>query len=148
MDSATEFLFAHDVHSLSAGLPYPYYTPLSKNADLHNHPANQFARAFDEAQKLTALRARRGIMWPLYEMWRDEVEVPMRVVRAFVEPIVKGAVEREKGRALKEGRGYSKNGIGEVPREGESLLEHLVKLTDGKSSLLFDGGMTKRVGKF
>ncbi|KXN81021.1 Cytochrome P450 52A6 [Leucoagaricus sp. SymC.cos] len=63
MDSATEFLFVHGIHSLSAGISYPYYTPLSLTASANNHLANRFARAFDEAQKQAALRARRGVLF-------------------------------------------------------------------------------------
>ncbi|KAF9443684.1 cytochrome P450 [Macrolepiota fuliginosa MF-IS2] len=131
MDSATEFLFAHDVHSLAAGLPYPHYSPLvaaSSNAD---HPANQFAKAFDEAQRLTSLRMRRGGFWPLMEFWKDKVEEQMCVVRGFIEPIVADAVE---GRRRERERGEGELGDKEV-KEGESLLEHLVKLTDDETIL-------------
>ncbi|PPQ73115.1 hypothetical protein CVT26_014736, partial [Gymnopilus dilepis] len=43
MDSATEFLFAQDVRSLDAGLPYPYYAPPANSVEggvNWDHPAN------------------------------------------------------------------------------------------------------------
>lgn len=62
LDSATEFLFGHCVHSLSAGLPYSPNFPPPPGAIVNNeaNPANQFAKAFGEAQNLIA---RRGHLW-------------------------------------------------------------------------------------
>ncbi|EDR04930.1 cytochrome P450 [Laccaria bicolor S238N-H82] len=75
MDSATEFLFAHD-----------------------------FSRAFDEAQRITSFRSRRGGSWPLQEFWSDKKK-------------------RELGEQEKPA------GDREV-RDGESLLDHLINYTD------------------
>lgn len=127
MDSATEFLFAHDVQSLAAGLPYPHYSPLAAASNNSDHPANRFAKAFDEAQRLTALRVRRGRLWPLAEFWSDKIEEQMAIIRDFIEPIVADAVGRKRERE----RVYGVQKDKEV-KEGESLLEHLVKLTDGE----------------
>lgn len=129
MDSATEFLFAHDVCSLAAGLPYPHYNPLAAASNNVNHPANKFARAFDDVQRLTAMRVRRGWIWPLTELFKDKVEEPLEVVRGFIEPIVAKALEKKREREKVHGVEENK----EV-QEGESLLEHLVKLSDGAFS--------------
>lgn len=128
MDSATEFLFAHDVCSLEAGIPYPFNSPLAAATEAvrAQHPANKFAKAFDEAQRLSALRSRRGYLWPLTEFWKDKVEEQMVVVRSFIEPIVAEALRKKKEKNSIEDENDKEVG------EGESLLEHLVKLTDGK----------------
>ncbi len=126
MDSATEFLFAHDVRSLAAGLPYPHYNPLAAASNNVNHPANKFARAFDEAQRLAALRVRRGRLWPLNEFFKDKVGEQMEIVRGFVDPIVIKAIEKKREREKVHGVEENK----EV-KDGESLLDHLVKLSDG-----------------
>jgi hypothetical protein len=93
MDCATQFLFGKDVRSLSAGLPYP-----NQPEDL-THPANAFAHAFARAQGVLVRRSRIGRMWPLTEFWGDVSEPHMKVVNAFVEPLVSQAVEKKKLRA-------------------------------------------------
>lgn len=138
MDSATEFLFAQDVHSLGAGLPYPgshYYKPTPEHAKLAQeqarHPASVFTRAFDEAQRCVAFRSRWGVYWPLTEFWKDQVKAKMVVVNAFITPILQEAVRKKKELgSLDEEKTVS--GKEREVKEGESLLEHLINYTDSK----------------
>ena len=91
LDSATEFLFGHCVHILSAGLPYPTSAAealnISTNA-LVNDPASRFSEAFANAQMNGASRSRYGSLWPLFEFWKDKTEDDMKVMEAFVSPII------------------------------------------------------------
>ncbi|KAF9041455.1 cytochrome P450 monooxygenase pc-3 [Panaeolus papilionaceus] len=143
MDSATEFLFGHDVRSLSAGLPYPSTSALYNSVTLHpnnvSHPANLFSRAFDEAQRLTALRVRRGENWPLLEFWKDGVKEAMTVVNAFIDPIVKNALDRKRELAqqgnVEKGTDKVKNLADREVKEGETLLDHLINYTDDETVL-------------
>jgi hypothetical protein len=130
LDSATEFLFGNDVRSLSAGLPYPYNSPLSPSY-AHSHPANVFAHAFSEAQRLSGLRGRYGSAWPLKEFWKDNVKVHRQVIDKFIDPILAEAIARKE--ISKDGTGL-KDGEREV-KDGETLLDHLVNYTEGKSLL-------------
>lgn len=105
------------------------------NTVAHDHPANKFSKAFDEAQRLIALRSRRGVNWPLAEFWRDRVDEQMVVVNGFIEPILRAAVERK--RMLNTDNGSEKssekvafNTDREV-KDGESLLDHLINYTEG-----------------
>ncbi|KAG6841331.1 hypothetical protein C0991_012156 [Blastosporella zonata] len=127
MDSATEFLFAKDVHSLGAGLPYPHYSPLALSTAAENHPANIFSKAFDEAQRLLAFRARYGAAWPLTEFWKDKVTDKMVPIFEFITPILTEAVARNK--ALSNDEKLRANVDREV-QDGESLIDHLIKYTD------------------
>ncbi|KAF8350986.1 cytochrome P450 [Amanita rubescens] len=135
MDSATEFLFGQNVHSLGAGLPYPgshYYAPTLEHLKLaqeqQQHPANVFTRSFDEAQRRIAFRSRWGVYWPLIEFWRDEVKTKMVVVNKFIMPILERAVRKKKELGtLDEEKKLS--GDREV-KEGETLLDHLINYTD------------------
>jgi hypothetical protein len=136
MDSATEFLFAQDVHSLRAGLPYPgshYYkaTPehLKLAQDQARHPANVFTRAFDEAQRRVAFRSRWGVYWPLVEFWTDQVKAKMVVVNAFITPILQEAVRKKKELGT---LGDEKTIKEREVKEGESLLDHLINYTDSE----------------
>jgi len=114
MDSASEFLLGTDVRSLSGDLPYPSTVKAATNR--RAHPSDSFGNAFQKAQVATAARSRLGQFWPLAEFWENKVEKEMQTVFDYVDPIVKRALE-----AKMEGEG-----------EDETLLEHLIKLTDGK----------------
>ncbi|KAG6845855.1 hypothetical protein H0H87_002546 [Tephrocybe sp. NHM501043] len=129
MDSATEFLFAKDVHSLAAGLPYPHYSPLARSAAAESHPANIFSKAFDEAQRLLAFRSRYGAAWPLTEFWKDKVAEKMTPIFEFITPILTEAVARNK--AVNKDEKLNTNEDREV-QDGESLIDHLIKYTDGE----------------
>ncbi|KAH6890040.1 cytochrome P450 monooxygenase pc-3 [Coprinopsis sp. MPI-PUGE-AT-0042] len=91
-----EFLFAKDVQSLTAGIPYPHYSPLAASSANPHHPANEFSKAFDEAQRLTAMRSRVGVNWPLAEFWQDRVKQQMKVIDKFIDPILATAIQRKK----------------------------------------------------
>ncbi|KAF9500217.1 cytochrome P450 [Pleurotus eryngii] len=132
LDSATEFLFGQNVRSLSAGLPYPHYDPRSNDSVFKNHPANLFAVAFGEAQSNVALRSRYGINWPLAEPWVDKTAKQMKVVKRFIEPILKEAVERKKAMGDMEKNTAADREV----KEGETLLDHLVNYTDDRKVLL------------
>jgi len=133
MDSATEFLFSQDVCSLAAGLPYPHYSSLV-NTISHDHPANKFSRAFDEVQRLIAVRARRGVNWPIAEFWTDKVMEQMKVINGFIEPIMRAAVIRKQAQHgdTKEQAVVEKD---RDVKDGESLLDHLINYTEGASLL-------------
>ncbi|KAJ7182427.1 cytochrome P450 [Mycena crocata] len=132
LDAATSFLFAQDVQSLSAGLPYPHYVTDDAAKTAHaTHPSNVFAAAFQQAQLIVALRNRFGEHWPLAEFWVDKLEAPMRVVRDFLDPILREAVAKKKAMDALGGGVEKRNDVGDREvQEGESLLEHLVNYTD------------------
>lgn len=131
LDSATEFLFGKDVCSLSAGLVYPPDSPLATNIAFQNHPANQFAHAFLEAQSATSYRGRFGRPWRLFEFWSDRVKKHMHVCHEFIDPILKEALSKKK--ASKEaGLIPEKSAKEREVLEGETLLDHLVNYTEGE----------------
>ncbi|KAJ3569110.1 hypothetical protein NP233_g5265 [Leucocoprinus birnbaumii] len=123
LDSATEFLFGHCVHSLNAGLPYPHtvsYVPTNVQTP-EKRLANDFSAAFLDAQFVISQRERFGPIWPLFELFADKTRQPMKVVNAFIEPIIataiakKNSVQHEKEKVSEEGAG--------------TLLDHLVEVT-------------------
>ena len=124
LDSASEFLLGDSLESISAGLPYPYnaqHTPRVKRTS-KGDDANSFASPFLEAQETISLRERLGWAWPLVEFWKDRAKTPMEVVNAYIEPIVHTALEKKRSGALDE-----------KDRESETLLESLVRDTQGTS---------------
>ncbi|KAJ3806004.1 cytochrome P450 monooxygenase pc-1 [Lentinula lateritia] len=143
LDSATEFLFGSCVNSLAAGLPYPHNvaptvvsgsatpnsislgTLLSPNASAFSL-ARDFSKAFLEAQEAVGSRERFSMIWPLLEIHKDRTKEPMKVINAFIQPIVDEAVTKMKSQ--KELRQMS--GLAVDNDENETLLDHLVKQTD------------------
>jgi len=127
LDCASEFLFGSDVRSLSADLPYP--SAIKPATSRRVHPSDSFADAFQRAQVASAARSRFGYFWRLIEFWEDGVEKEIQTVFDYVDPIVERALETKRMKELSKAQGED---------EDETLLEHLVKLTDGKRPLLPD----------
>ncbi|KAG5653249.1 hypothetical protein H0H81_001506 [Sphagnurus paluster] len=119
LDSASEFLFGHCVHSLTAGLPYPHnasYVPPDSSTPQANR-ANEFARAFLEAQEVAARRERLGWVWPLTEIMADKTKEPMRIVNEYLDPIVQEAIAKKQAAPKLDEK--------EV-EDGQTLIDHLV----------------------
>jgi len=122
LDTATEFLFARNVQSLSAELPYPsthkgrYTRP--------THPSDEFAAAFTRAQELTLPRTFYGVIWPLFEFWQDAVTAKKDLTDKFINPVIDAALQKKK----------AANGVYELDKDGGCLLDHLVNQTDGAIS--------------
>ena len=134
LDSATEFLFGHDVQSLASALPYPYYKS-SPSSDPESHiPSSQadtFTRAFGQAQMLTAFRSRFGEHWPLAEFWKNKTEEQMDVVKEFLNPILTEAINKKHEKIAAGELIITDETKGREVQEGETLLDHLVNYTDG-----------------
>ena len=127
LDSATEFLFATCVHSLANTLPYPHDAPPALRTPAADAASEDFARAFAAAQEAVTFRVRVGDIWPYFELLGSKTQAHMRVVDAFLDPILKAAVEKARVEKTMLG-GRSKEEIG----EDETLLDHLVKFTSGR----------------
>ena len=120
LDSATEYLFGKDVHSQSAGLAYPDLpSPLFKtnSSVFDNHPSNTFVKALLQGQNVVAFRSKMGGVWPLTEIWRDNVAPFRKDLDQFVEPLIQDALNRKQ----------QKEGV----NEGGTLLDFLVDQTTG-----------------
>lgn len=146
LDSATEFLFGSSVHSMATGIPYPHHAPAFLRSSVglgeaaHTHAslsrrstADSFAEAFLESQVMIATRLRMGWLWPLMEVGKDVTDEPMRAVSAFVDPIVKEAIERgRREKALAKAEGQVREKGPDVVGEGDTLLSHLVRADTGE----------------
>ncbi|KAL5533818.1 hypothetical protein ACEPAG_278 [Sanghuangporus baumii] len=122
LDSATEFLFGHCVHILHAGLPYSPNLASSRHAEnKSSDPATLFSQALANAQMTAGRRARLGDMWPLFEMAKDLTKEDMRIVNAFIDPILEEAVAK---------RGMLQDFTAKKEiAEDETLLDHLITYT-------------------
>lgn len=141
LDSATDFLFGACVNSLDAGLPYPAnFRPLAasgsggtEGTDLGS-AAEVFARAFGEALWWISVRSRIGDVWPLWEIFEDKTKKHMEVVNAYIEPILQEALSKKitNMEQMGEERTGQKTDGKEGIKDDETLLDHLVKYTDGE----------------
>jgi hypothetical protein len=125
LDSATEFLFGHDVESLSANIPYPPSAAHLNKPSFYNHPSTIFAKAFGEGQSLTVFRSSLGKDWPLLEFWSDKVAPLRKVMDNFTEPLMEAALAK---RDLELSKGVN----AKDNDEKDNLLAHLVRHTQGK----------------
>ncbi|KZV72290.1 cytochrome P450 [Peniophora sp. CONT] len=125
LDSATAFLFNHDVASLSAGLIYPPGAPESVNHD-KAHPSNAFAHAFSSAQHRIAFRSFLGDVWALTELTGDKTKKDMDIVNAYIEPIIEEAIRNKREGKVAE--------VDEKTVEGHtSLLDYLLSVTEDRA---------------
>jgi hypothetical protein len=130
LDSATDFLFGTCVNSLDAGFPYPENHRLHSTDESTLSSAEKFARAFGDAQWDIATRLRIGALWPLTEMRGDRTKKSMEVVDAYINPILDEALKKRAH--LAEKSIDSGKTVKEEISEDETLLDHLVKQTDGE----------------
>ncbi|KAF5332143.1 hypothetical protein D9611_008194 [Ephemerocybe angulata] len=135
MDTASEFLLGASVDSLNIladDMPQPYNHPHhhSSAEAFKKYPANVFCDAFLEAQLVAAQRDRHEWIWPLWEIFEDKAKPYMKVVDAFMLPIVEEAVAKNSEKLRLNG-GDAKNEIG----DDETLLDHLSSQTSDRKIL-------------
>ena len=143
LDSATEFLFGACVHSLRSTLPFPRNPAASASSpfaaaalapapDREKGPdeAEAFTSALLKAEHLCSERAMQDKLWPLWEMRVDKSRAHMRVVDAYLRPILEEALVK-KARRERGGKARLVEAADEI-EDGETLLDHLVKYTSGE----------------
>ena len=112
------------MHSLRADLPYAHNDPASALVVRAENAEDGFSRAFLAAQYIISMRTRLGWMWRLKELTHDLTAEHMKVVDGYIQPILEQAIKKNKEKRAA--------GI-EKAEEDETLLDHLVKQTDGEA---------------
>ncbi|KAF8125693.1 cytochrome P450 [Mycena galopus ATCC 62051] len=126
MDSSSEFLFGHNAHTLSAGLPYPSNVAADIASTTSSNGSNAFARALNLAQDVTMGRGALGAAWPVAEFWHNKLTEPIRVVREFLDPILSEAVARRRANGGEKVENADTHAGDREVQEGETLVEHLL----------------------
>ncbi len=126
LDSATEFLFGTSVHSLKSELPYAHSDSVYSQFARPHDSAEKFSHAVFGVQEALAMRLRLGGTWPLQEIRRDKSAEHMQVIDEFLKPILTEAIAKNRNVGSPKGNAETQD------EEHETLLDHLVKLTDGK----------------
>jgi hypothetical protein len=94
---------------------------------------NAFGTAFSAAQIIMLEREALGKWWPLLEIWQDKTRKHMSVIENVIDPILKNALKkRQEDGVDAESLGRKVKVVPQEVAEGETLLEHLVKVTEGK----------------
>ncbi|CCO35695.1 hypothetical protein BN14_09813 [Rhizoctonia solani AG-1 IB] len=124
LDSGTEFLFGRDVCSLAAPLPYPQEKPKDDSAS--------FAAAFGRAQDLLSDRFSLGHLWPWMELFWNRTEEEMKVIHAYVTPILKRKLDEKRVLRFdnKTKAAAEDSDVKGLEEAEDTLLDHLVQLTD------------------
>ncbi|KAJ7614903.1 cytochrome P450 [Roridomyces roridus] len=130
LDAATSFMFARDMQSIAAPMPYPHYVPSSTTATATIKP-HAVAAAFRDAQLVTASRYRLGEHWPLSEFWKDELTGPVKIIHEYLDPILEEAIAKKRAEE-REGKGKTAD---EAAQEGQTLLDHLLTFTEDRTIL-------------
>ncbi|QRW20644.1 cytochrome P450 family protein [Rhizoctonia solani] len=117
LDSGTEFLFGRDTRSLDAPLPYPHGKPADDSAS--------FAAAFSRAQGQVMQRFGLAMFWPWMELFWDRTAEDMKIINAYVTPILRKKLER--------GSDIESKPTNEGDQDADTLLDHLVKFTQDES---------------
>ncbi|KAF8723818.1 hypothetical protein AX14_009145 [Amanita brunnescens Koide BX004] len=71
-------------------------------------------------------RERFGWIWPLSEIWEDKTRKPMQIVDGYIEPIIQEALAKKKAGT------FDTKDTGDHLDEGETLLDHLIRVTEGE----------------
>ena len=83
-----------------------------------------FMTAFESAQQIVTNRGRLGPIWPLFELFKDKNEEHSKVVKQWLDPLVKKALADK--RRLEEMEMSS-------PIADKCFLQHLADSTNGKN---------------
>ncbi|KAH8101718.1 cytochrom P450 [Cristinia sonorae] len=126
LDSASEFLFGKCVNVLESPLPYPPRSPEAARQVGVLSLADRFARAFARAQDTIASRGRLGYIWPWLEIFKDKTKDDMKIVDAFLNPILKDALEKRRNEVE---AGLWQDVDGEEVADEDTFLDHLVRTT-------------------
>jgi hypothetical protein len=80
-----------------------------------------------------------GWVWKLSEPWKDKIADDMKVITAFIAPVIDKALqqedERKKADQIPYGAPNSAQSTHEKVEEGETLLSHLVKTSRDRKLL-------------
>ncbi|KAI6015338.1 cytochrome P450 monooxygenase CYP63 [Pisolithus orientalis] len=127
IDAASEFLFGKNLDTLSGSLPRPSSSSPFERGSVTDDAWGTFTRAFETLQRINTLRARTGLIWPLFELFDDKTVPYVDTVRQWIDPLVKRTLE-EKAAAKRAG----------VERnvEEKTFLQHLADSTEAQTACL------------
>ncbi|KAF8882235.1 cytochrome P450 monooxygenase CYP63 [Infundibulicybe gibba] len=92
LDAASEFLFGKNLDTISASLPVAGKTTMGPKGSATTDEWGSFAQAFEMAQQIITTRGRIGHLWPLFELFWDKSEPHIKVIRSWLDPLVKQAL--------------------------------------------------------
>ncbi|KAG6833307.1 hypothetical protein H0H87_008939 [Tephrocybe sp. NHM501043] len=96
IDAASEFLFGANLDTLSGDLPIPGVTAMGPKGSATRDAWGSFTSAFEMSQQIVTKRTRIGWLWPLFEMFGDKSEPYAKIIRAWMDPLVRKTLEDQK----------------------------------------------------
>lgn len=124
LDSSTEFLFGQSVDSLHADLPYPHTVTAPLGYIQAKSASDDFVQAFEDAKRAILERLRSGILWPVAELFGDKSRPAMKVIDAYIDPILQLALERKRINKC--------SPLADEHHDAHTLLDHLLSSTEDR----------------
>lgn len=125
MDTIFQVMLGECSGTLRGHLPRAGHAQLGAMGSAHEastgDPFDAFITAFGRAQLLVAQRTVRGQLWPLWELFDNKMAKEMRIVNAFLDPLVEAA---QKKKAL------DSEDLERLEFREQSLLDELVRSID------------------
>ncbi|KAH7886740.1 cytochrome P450 monooxygenase CYP63 [Phlebopus sp. FC_14] len=121
IDAASEFLFGKNLDTLSGKLPKAGSTALSERGSVTDDAWGTFAKAFEAVQHIITVRARTGLIWPVFELFDDKTAPYVDTIRSWVDPLVRQTLE---DKAAAKRAGVNGN------LDDKTFLQHLADSTE------------------
>ncbi|KAG6372704.1 cytochrome P450 monooxygenase CYP63 [Boletus reticuloceps] len=121
IDAASEFLFGKNMDTLSRQLPTPGSASLGERGSSTNDAWGTFVKAFEAVQRIITVRARMGIIWPVFELFNDKTAPHVDTIRQWLDPLVR--------QTLEEKAAFKQAGV-DGNQEGKTFLQHLADSTN------------------
>jgi len=125
-DAACEFLFGTTLQILDSEFQYPHTKAHSGNQALAREMTREeaFFQAIIGAQTVISDRLYMGPPWRLLEFFKDKSKPHMEVINGFLDPILEAGLAKH----------AVKTEAGLTDREGETLLDSLLRETTGRAT--------------
>lgn len=121
IDAASESLFGKNLDTLSGCLPRPSSSLPFERGSVTDDAWGTFVRAFETLQRINTLRARTGLIWPLFELFDDKTIPYVDTIRHWTDPLVQQTLD---AKAAAKRAGVERN------VEEKTFLQHLADSTE------------------
>lgn len=122
IDAASEFLFGKNLDTLSKQLPKAGSPDMGPRGSSTDDAWGTFVKAFEAVQHIITVRARTGVIWPVFELLDDKTAPYVETIRQWIDPLVRQTLDE---RAACKQAGINGN------LEEKTFLEHLADCTEG-----------------
>jgi len=122
IDAASEFLFGINLDTLSGQLPTAGSVTLGQRGSSTDDAWGTFVKAFEAVQHIITVRARTGVIWPVFELFDDKTAPYVDTIKQWIDPLIRQTLDE---------KAASKQGSINGNSEEKTFLQHLADSTEG-----------------